>query len=210
MPLMIKDNISSFFIHIPKCGGSSLERLMKNRGWLELLSIRGVHINQLKAMKCSPQHMHAELLKQIVCFDECEKVVSIIRDPKERLQSEYFWQLKQGITNLSPENWIDKTFEEYEKDPYIYDNHIRPQVEFIVEKTKTFKLEEGGVYKALDYISCGFNSSKGISFFSRDKNIKLKSTNKSIDGVIAFDKKIDEIYDFYKDDYLAFDYPLPV
>lgn len=208
MPVLIRGNEAVLFIHIPKCGGSSFEEHMKERGWRELLSIRGVHTSQLNFMYCSPQHMHAELLSKIVRLDMFDSIVTIVRDPLRRLMSEYSWQLEQKITSLCPDQWIKYTFEKYSSDPFIFDNHIRPQSEFILDSSLIFKLEENGVNKAINMISPKFKKLKLTSnFFSKNHTLKkLKATNKSIEVIESFDKHRQLIYDFYQKDYKLLGY----
>lgn len=209
MPIMVKDNKSVLFIHVPKCGGSSFEKLMQKRGWKELLSIRGVNAKNLNFMHCSPQHMHAEYLSLMVrpgCFDH---IIAFVREPVERLKSEYAWQLSQSITSLSPSEWIDHVFHEYKKNPFIYDNHIRPQHEFILEGAQVYKLEDEGITPVLDAISPKQKKGNLISrWLTKEKVKQLKKTVKTSSIHEAFEKKASMIKEFYAKDYESFGYPL--
>lgn len=209
MPIMIREDASVLFIHIPKCGGSSFEQHMVNRGWRELLSIRGINANNLKFMRCSLQHLHAELLHRVVRPELFDSIVALVREPVSRLKSEYAWQRKQGITDLNPEEWIEHVFSEFRKDPFVYDNHIRPQHEFLIDKGQVFKLEEDGVNQALNSVSPTRkkNSIFG-SFRNRVQDIWLKQTRKSLDVHEAFAKQSTQIQDFYAHDYKVLGYPL--
>lgn len=207
MPVLIKDKSSVLFVHIPKCGGSTFEQAMSERGWRELLSIRGINAKDLGFMNCSPQHMHAELLRAIVRPQRFDHVVTIIREPLSRLKSEYAWQLAQGITSLNSLNWIEHVFAEFRKDPFIYDNHIRPQSEFMLENTTVFKLEENGIELALDKVSPNPKKmSLAKRIFSTTEKKHLKKTEKSSQLHEDFDKKINQITDFYGSDYDVLNY----
>lgn len=198
MPIMIKDNKSVLFIHIPKCGGSTFEKTIKDMGWRELFSFRGLHLSKLKFMKCTPQHMHAEILDQIVNKDQFTKIVAIVRNPFDRLISEYFWQLKQGITNLAPEDWIDDTFSKYQSNNYIYDNHIRPQSEFLMDGVEIYKIENNGIYEALNLINNDENTIPNLS--------NEKKTVKDNDIIKEFNNKKEKIEEFYKEDFKRLNY----
>jgi hypothetical protein len=204
---MVKDKESVLFIHVPKCGGSSFEHRLASRGWKEFLSIRGVHADDLNFMRCSPQHFHANLLLSIVNPGEFDNVVIIVRDPVNRLKSEYCWQVHQRITELSASAWIDNTMREYEENNYLYDNHIRPQSEFLVDGAHIFKLEENGVDDAIALVAN--EKGKKLSLLGRMeyfKKDKLKRTLKNNDINEAFEIKEDNIKSFYKQDYITFNY----
>jgi Sulfotransferase family len=208
MPVMVREEAAVLFIHIPKCGGSSFEQGMSNRGWRELLSIRGISTKQLKFMRCSPQHMHAELLIRIIYPELFNNIVTLVREPVSRLKSEYAWQQVQGITNLSPEIWIEHVFAEFAKNPFIYDNHIRPQNEFILDKGLIFRLEEDGINQALNIVSPERKKRNIFTpLLSKTRDMKLKVTIKSPYIHDEFQKKSTQIYDFYGKDYELLGYP---
>lgn len=207
MPVMMKDGKRVLFVHIPKCGGSSLEKELSLRGWRELLSIRGIHTKELTFIKCSPQHMHGEQLRFLFNLAEFDEIVSVVRNPFDRFRSEYYWQLQQKMVSVPPEQWIEETLECYHENPFIYDNHIRPQTEFLIEGMKWFKLEEGGVKQALDRVDQSSPKRSLIkSLLKKTNNGHLKKTlkNESIDNVFEEHKKL--IVDFYREDYEVFGY----
>ena len=102
-------------MHIPKCGGTSFSNLLLKRNWKEHLAIRGIRIKDLKYLKCSPQHYHSEILNQLFNLKEFDKKIAIVRDPFNRLKSEYYWQLKTKIINKSiyPKEWFNNILSEY-------------------------------------------------------------------------------------------------
>jgi hypothetical protein len=147
MPVFTRNNDSVLYIHIPKSGGSSIEHIASQCGWEESFSVRGKPLNKIKFYKASPQHFHESLLSDIFNFNEFNVVFTVVRNPFQRIKSEYYWQKSQGITASSPTEWIARVFNEYSDDKYIYDNHIRPQVEFIPKgsNSKVFRLEDGAM-----------------------------------------------------------------
>ncbi len=200
MPILVRKEKSVLFVHIPKCGGSSFLKAMNQRGWLELLSIRGLHANQLKFMRCSPQHLHADLLNQLIKPQAFDHIVTLVREPKSRLISEYCWQKIQGMTALQPEKWIEQTFTEFQKDRFLDDNHIRPQSDFVLSSTQIFKLEEDGIRKALEAVTPEIEGNYPAIE-------KLKSTQKSPTILEAFEIAKDRIFEFYAKDYELLGYP---
>ena len=202
MPILVRKEKSVLFVHIPKCGGSSFLKAMNHRGWKELLSIRGLHANQLRFLRCSPQHLHAELLNQLIKPEAFDHIVTLVREPLSRLRSEYCWQKNQGMTDLQPDQWIEKTFAAFEKNPFLDDNHIRPQSDFLLNTDQPFKLEEDGVHKALEAVS-------SITDGNVSAIEKVKSTQKSPAILEAFEVAKHCIYEFYKRDYELLKYPYP-
>ena len=202
MPIYTKKNESILFIHIPKCGGSSFSDFLLRNKYEESLSVRGKALKDIDFWKSSPQHLHRDILKKLLNFEKFDKILTIVREPFERLKSEYYWLLNSGIINEKeniPEKWFDDLKENYHSNKYIYDNHIRPQNEFILNESKIFKLEEQGINQAIKY---AINKNPFRIF----NNKKLKKTKKSefIDN--QFLEIQEEIKNFYSEDYRILDY----
>jgi len=211
MPVFTHDNNSILYIHIPKSGGSNIEYIASQNGWEESLSVRGKPLNQIKHYRSSPQHFHEGLLSEIFNFDEFDLVFTVVRNPFQRLKSEYYWQKTQGITSENPTAWIARVFEEYSANKYIYDNHIRPQTEFIPKSknSKVFKLEEG----AMDSVKSIFYRRNRryslVPFFNSHlhKNVGKKSIKENaVEKEFEVNKKF--IFEFYKEDFEILEYEL--
>lgn len=218
MPIFSRENKNILFLHIPKSAGSSVEMIARDLGWTESFSNRGKSLMELSHYKSSLQHLHAYPLENIFNLNEFDAIFTIVREPFSRLKSEYYWQKSQGITNLNVDDWIRDTFEKYRENNYIYDNHIRPQVDFIPSQTSLsiFKLEQEGVRKSKELMMSlnyeyGFKAPLSykvnsiLSFFSFSMKEQKKSTK---DPVVEnrFDFYYDEIFDFYKKDYVELSY----
>ena len=202
MPIYTKKNESILFIHIPKCGGSSFSDFLLRNKYEESLSVRGKALKDIDFWKSSPQHLHRDILKKLLNFEKFDKILTIVREPFERLKSEYYWLLNSGVINKKeniPEKWFDDLKENYHSNKYIYDNHIRPQNEFILNESKIFKLEEQGINQAIKY---AINKNPFRIF----NNKQLKKTKKSefIDN--QFLEIQEEIKNFYSEDYRILGY----
>ena len=202
MPIYTKKNESILFIHIPKCGGSSFSDFLLRNKYEESLSVRGKALKDIDFWKSSPQHLHRDILKKLLNFEKFDKILTIVREPFERLKSEYYWLLNSGIINEKeniPGKWFDDLKENYNSNKYIYDNHIRPQNEFILNESKIFKLEEQGINQAIKY---AINKNPFRIF----NNKQLKKTKKSefIDN--QFLEIQEEIKKFYSEDYRILGY----
>lgn len=199
MPIYSKQKKHILFIHIPKSGGSSISKMFKDKRWEESYIIRGKSLDEIKYIKCSSQHFHNEIIREIFNLNEFDKIFTLVRDPFERLKSEYYWQLKQNIiSNIKPDDWFKEVLVEYKNNKFIYDNHIRPQNEFIFKQVKIFKIEEG-IKSVYEYIF----EQKPFIFFNETKLKKSKRNNLIED---QFSKIKGKIKDFYAKDYDLFNY----
>lgn len=156
MPLhRIGDKIV-LFVHIPKTGGSTIE------AWLNDLGPRALkYPGKYEGLLVAPQHFHADLLEKIIPNDFYEDAFCIVRDPFERLMSEYRWVFRRKMplskrlwlqsaksheVDLSWHfaKWVRKQLSRTDKDPLTRDNHIRPQSDFLgVEKCRVYRFEDG-------------------------------------------------------------------
>ena len=207
MPIFSKKNKNILFVHIPKSGGSSFCSLISKTNWQENFTIRNKEIKSLYYLKCSPQHYHGEILKQIFNLEKIEKKVTIVRNPFERIKSEYYWQLKTKIINkdIQPKEWFNSILSDYNSNNFIYDNHIRFQSEFIIDNIKAFKLEENGIQNALNYaLDNDFAYKKFLIKILKFRKLKRTKRYEYIDE--KFLELKNQIIDFYLKDYEMFSY----
>jgi hypothetical protein len=66
-----------------------------------------------------------------------------VRHSIARIVSEYRMQIsiKEGLPSFGP--WARDALRRYQSDPYLLDNHIRPQAEFWLPGCRVFRLEDG-------------------------------------------------------------------
>jgi hypothetical protein len=143
MPIFKINGELVLFAHIPKTGGASVQSFFRNYTSVHMFDDRP----QNPDFRCSPQHFHCEQLKTLLPFDWYGYKFTIIRNPYSRLISEYRMRMRDKIINnitLEPfDGWVDRTFKNYAKNPFICDNHIRPQLEFVDDSFEIFQFEEG-------------------------------------------------------------------
>ena len=99
------DKLSAVFIHIPKAGGSSFENSLQMNRQLFSTSPRDrieSHFNALSA----PQHVKGSTIKKLIGADKYKNYFkfSIVRNPWDRLVSEFFW--RQGGGKRDAQNRI--------------------------------------------------------------------------------------------------------
>lgn len=173
MPILKTSRKLVLFVHIPKCGGTSVEAYMRSKGSLSLYDPR-----ILPGFECTPQHYHAEVLDSLFDPDFFDARFTVLRDPLARLVSEFRWRARApdpkyarfGLRDLSDkgkflirgrklilnfDQWVEHIFDRYPKAPYICGNHIRPQHEFLSGSETVFRLEDGlsPVYRWLDEVT---------------------------------------------------------
>lgn len=212
MPVFSKGDKNILFLHIPKSAGSTIEKMGAELGWSESFSIRGKALREIRYCKASLQHLHAEPLELLLNMDEFDSIFTVVRNPFSRLKSEYYWQRAQRITDLGVDEWIADTFEKYSSNSYVYDNHIRPQVEFLptAGNLQVFKLEEDGVAKAKEvFLSLSPEKSRSwaqkfTSLFAKKPQEKRSQKDPAIETI--FSQHYEKIVKFYQDDYSVFSY----
>ncbi|OCX66413.1 hypothetical protein BFP70_05160 [Thioclava sp. SK-1] len=153
MPLIRSDARAAYFAHCPKAGGTSVEMfLIDNYPQTELYdgdwhSRRLAGERRDPAFDCSPQHLTwADAQGQLSV--EPDLVFGIVRDPVKRMISEYKFQRMYRkrlfwLTRLGFSTWLHVVLAAARRDPYVLDNHLRPQVAFLPEHAQWFKLEDG-------------------------------------------------------------------
>ncbi len=161
MPLYRINGRTVLFLHVPKAGGTSVHRF---------LSAHGAVVSEVKARDhtwapCPPQHFHAAILRQIIPQALPDLVLSVVRHPARRLESEFFYRhLHRGRTRsigfdfrIRPfaamdgaarshyfARWARDALRKHARDPFHLSNHLRPQVEFADwPGIVTYRLEDG-------------------------------------------------------------------
>ncbi|MFV0634381.1 sulfotransferase family 2 domain-containing protein [Demequina sp.] len=148
MPIMRKDGTALLFVHVPKTGGSSIEAAFRSAGWrvnyLDGNFDEG-SLNQLR--RCSPQHVDAADLAATFAIDRFDAVFGFVREPLPRMVSEYLWRHRKrdsvDTSGRAFEEWLSSTFRKAKADPWLHDNHIRPQVDFILPQATMMRFEDG-------------------------------------------------------------------
>lgn len=140
MPIFRKSTEQVLFIHIPKCGGSSIEKVLSSSSDETLLF-------GLNEFQCSPQHFHGKLLQALIPNSDGINSFSVVRHPILRFISEHQYRNRLRIKHKKKPMQLDEDAKhcifEYKANPFIYDNHIRPQIEYPLRNTKLFTLENG-------------------------------------------------------------------
>ncbi len=146
MPYFQIDNRKVLFLHVPKCAGSSLTEMLVDlpactgHGFYR----KGRESFDYAVTKCPPQHFHASILEAVLELDRFDLVFTVIRDPLKRLLSEHAMCLGRGDSTETDFNaWYEQGRQLRAHDPYVWDNHLRPAVEFMLPTALVYALEWG-------------------------------------------------------------------
>ncbi|SLN33305.1 Sulfotransferase family protein [Roseivivax jejudonensis] len=197
MPLYRFDTALICFVHVPKTGGSSLEKALRAMG-----GVQAMHCG--KAMpytRCTPQHMHAAVLDVFAPEALTDLRLAVVRHPFDRLRSEYRMRRAGEIARGRPapdfDSWVERVFERYARNPYVHDNHVRPQTAFVTETTTVFRFEDG-LEAPLEEIA------RRVGCPAAPLGHERRSDPVEI---TASDETVARIETFYAHDYRRFGYP---
>ena len=216
MPMARIGQTIFLFVHIPKTGGTSIERYMASHGQVCLATKRVTGFSRV-----TPQHMERETLEAYIPAAFYDQGFAILRDPLERLQSEFRHQIrlsKAWPRLLSELHWLGKLnrrdlsgngsefvrlrdFDGWTKavltrcnsDPFICDNHIRPQADFILPGHRLFDFAAG-----LDQVARWIDRAAGIAGNATPVPHEKRSEKKPIE---VSEKTRRRIAAFYRQDY---------
>lgn len=196
MPLIVNDSKDLInYIHIPKTGGSSIENMISKHYVYSFFHTAYEH------GRVSPQHFDRKLFEEVNFHLLPLKNFTIVRNPLERIISEYKYRKKHNGSVkllLDFDTFISYALTEYEKNPYILDNHIKPQSEFLLPDTKIFKLEDG-LQNVIEWLR------DEASLKRLDSNVTNKNSSgkeKIYMSMATFNK----LLTFYENDFKQFDY----
>ena len=208
---MIIPEYKLIFIHIPKCGGTSIEVYISNNYKLKykfcnvLNNIeKNSYILDKKSGSKALQHLTALEIRQN--FNDFEKYYkfSVVRNPYDRIISEYHWS--RTIKSYKSYNKFDDFLKHVQnvfknKDFYknLFSDHLIPQYLFLYENNKlivdkVYKFEE--FYEIEKNLKDKYNIDRKMRVCNKTKKEKIK-LNK-------IQKEV--IYNLYKKDFELFKY----
>ena len=206
MPVFERGSIRNLFIHIPKTGGSSLEKGLRDAGFRQSYWSR-----EKTAYGCSPQHLHAEALQKTFDVSSFDLVFTVVRDPVDRAVSEFNMRRPAEAGEDSGDEQFRRWFSWCRKSigrrPWALDNHIRPQVDFMVPDCRVFRFEDG-LDMVLRFALATIEKPHAV----RPPCPEVPHLLKSHGGLSRSDlgeESLDSIFHVYREDYAHFGYERP-
>jgi hypothetical protein len=149
MPVYRINGKNILFIHVPKTGGTSVERFLslhsdaslQSEGKKLLKPTRG----GLMSRSLPLQHFHAEILRNMFSSTFFDYAFLIVRDPLQRLASEYRHSVNLGHVDakLGFNSWSALMLALACFAPHLRNNHFLPQFEFHCFDAEIFRFEDG-------------------------------------------------------------------
>lgn len=143
MPFIEYDGNRILYIHVPKTGGGSVEEWM---GTIAPLRFHTIGIPTF--LKCTPQHFRMNDFVQIFGEGYFDFVFMTTRNPYDRILSEYKMHARfggDGFWKAWPtfSQWLENSLDTAKKEPTVFDNHLRPQWEFLGTGVEPMRFENG-------------------------------------------------------------------
>lgn len=208
MPLLREASTVGYFSHIPKCAGSSIIQSLKDKKTNVFLDKffsdgktedwRNYLVNGIDTWippndnPCSIHHWHASIIKEYVKIDSLDFSFAMMRDPVDRMCSEYKFRRRAYATSKNFCDWKKLDLGSFEHDqitddfgywlrqnyqawilnPYVWDNHFRPQSEFIISGMTLMMYPN--FEKVCDFIQNNFSYRPNIPW--KNKSISIECT----------------------------------
>jgi len=157
MPIFTRDETTVLSIHVPKAAGTTIENTFLTAGY-DISWRRGGKYGPLNDMdklnRCSPQHLHAPLLEEHFGDRDFTSAFCIVRHPIDRFVSEFRFRVdsQHPLADDGINTFARKALRRHAQNPFVLDNHIRPQNEFLWRDHPVYRLEQG-MDQILDQIS---------------------------------------------------------
>lgn len=157
MPSLTFDETLIWFAHCPKAGGTSVEQAMVAHwgdavghlhwGWDRWWRRGGWRVADPPN---SPQHLTWKDAEAVLPRAP-DAVFALVREPAARMASEYRWQRRQRrgtragrwLAHLPFSVWLRVMLATARINPHAFDNHVRPQTDFVPDGAAVFRLEDG-------------------------------------------------------------------
>lgn len=209
MPVFRIGNALHYFAHVPKCGGSSVEAYLRRRfGSLAFLDTRHLDLPEAaRWTRSSPQHVPAAAFHRLIPPDWIASSFAVVRDPVKRLVSAFQYQVEVEGTVAplwSIDEWFDDWLGRAEAEPFLYDNHLRPQSQIVPEGATVFRLEDGldALVAHLDRLAGDANGPRRIP----KENVRRKAMAPDAERLIPSAATLARVASFYAEDYRRFGY----
>lgn len=204
MPLFISKDRAILFLHVPKCGGTSVSEMFTSSGYSPQLQMRGLPPQD--SLSTSPQHQTCGALRPLLNLSNLSDTFLIARNPYDRLRSEYNWCLRNTPLKerVDFSEWVTDSLAMAAQNPLYADSHFRPALDFldIHVPARIFRLEDG-----IELISEYFLSKSSEDKLPLTKHEKNSASMREFSRSLEFNSSaLTAVNAFYFYDFLAFGY----
>jgi hypothetical protein len=206
MPYFKNNKINLLFIHIPKTGGSSLEKYFNVKFNIPLNKKSLMSTEDIREFSDKPeinsslQHLTYDTIIKYKDFFKIDmeniKIITIVRNPYDKIMSDLFYLKKIDINSTKEE--VYNNLQVYLKENY--DNHITPQYKFITN-------DEENLIDNIIILHTETLNDDMCKLGYKDFNIKMNMNPNTVD----YDKYLNEdsiklINEIYKKDFKILNY----
>lgn len=166
MPIIRTNGHLALFIHVPKTGGTAISEALVRLGKVAFVPRKRPdgRFRRWPGFEVTPNHMHGAMLRSLFPDGFFSHAFMVVRHPVDRIISEYKYRLKIAQTFRAPRTikiferrfvthregipgsftkWLKRSLRRRQLDPFVLDNHIRPQVEFEAFNPIVYRFEDG-------------------------------------------------------------------
>lgn len=202
MPFVEANGKRVLFVHIPRTGGTRIEAFLRQAGPLRLYSL-----GKPLSLSATPQHLRMTDISDLLGNDYFDYSFTIVRNPFDRMLSEFHLQSAAQANSFwhaapSFSIWQEQAFQEVRRNPWVFDNHLRPQWEFINNGVEIFHYEDGlapALHKAAELL--GLQPPKHLDYMQPAKMDATESADFTWDFAT-----MTRVQEMYRRDFEQFDY----
>lgn len=211
MPIMRIGRDLHYFAHIPKCAGQAIEAYMLEKDIRLAFIDNGFFGRPLSKSwpGSSPQHAPWAEVSRLIPEDWFETSFAVVRNPLTRFVSAYNHRLfarnpaARSPALMTCTMWWRHFESVSDRVPFLLDNHLRKQSDFVPPNAEIFQLEDG-LDPVAWHISNLVNTDPGGGIKIKDPaSNRIFGSAEMVKVPLALQKRLIE---YYKEDFERFGY----
>lgn len=142
LPIFRVDKKNVYFVHVPKCGGTTVEQSLVASGFsLSFLDLNFSMKDMNRWYNSTPQHVPEKYRRTLFSDDFFDYEFALVRDPVARFLSAFNHRRRTIGRTVSLDSFLKRlvrrvnSFDDYFG--YKFDNHFLPASRFLSERQKS-------------------------------------------------------------------------